>query len=379
LLFIKDRGGNMANIIDYLKWRGDLTFRQAPFNEVDVVILARLSYIFFDDIVPENLEKSVRIRDAAKQYLSDDSKVNSAIYEDDVELISLMGESRRFGKLKLMGYVNQLDEEMVKQFSAVTIRLDNRKYFVSYRGTDKTFVGWREDCDMAYAMPVPSQISAVQYLNSIAANLEGNLILGGHSKGGNIAIYAASECEHSIKERIEKVYSLDGPGFSSKIGDNKGYAEMLPKIYTYIPQSSIVGMLMEHGEDYVIVRSSKEGLLQHDVYTWEVTGPKLIHEDDITDESKILNASLSEWLNGMDYEQRKQFVDSLFALLEEGDSKTTDELSAHWYKGVGKLLSSFKKLDEENKKTFIQNMQALMKITKKNHMNSNKEKFRREN
>jgi hypothetical protein len=365
----------MANIIDYLKWRGDLTFEQSEFNEVDVVILVRLAYIPFDDIVSEEIDKTLTICDAAEKFLSDDDKVKKVIYEDDVELISLMGESQRFGRLELSGYVDQLDEEIRKQFAVLTIRLADKKYFVSYRGTDKTFVGWHEDCDMAYTMPVPSQISATEYLNTVVAHLDGSIILGGHSKGGNIAIYAASTCEKKVQSRIEKVYSLDGPGFSSDIGDNKGYTDMLPKIYTYIPQSSIVGMLMEHGEDYVIIRSSGEGLMQHDVYTWEVLGPMLIHEDDMTGESKILNASLKEWLDGMDYEQRKQFVDSLFALLEECDSKTTDEISVHWYKNAGRILSSLKKMDEENKKIITQNVQALMKITKKNHKNSSKEKF----
>ena len=158
-------------------------------------------------------------------------------------------------------------------------------------------------------------------------------------------------------------------GPARKVLELAGYNRMLSRMITYIPQNSVVGMLLEHREKYVVIRSMQEGLMQHDVYSWEVLGPSLIHEDGITDECRVLNASLKEWIDNMDYDQRRQFVNSLFDLLDECDAKTTDDLQNNWYKDIGRILTSIKKMDEASRKVVSQTILSLLKITKKNVTN----------
>ncbi len=359
----------MANILDYLEWRGDLPFEASAFNEVDAVVLSRFSYIPFDGIVPDDFGHTVTVAEAAEQFLGDEERRTQVIYEDDLNLLAAMGASRRFGDLLLCGYVSQLDEEIQKQFSAVTVKLFDDVSCVVYRGTDKTFVGWREDCNMAFLSPVPSQQTAVEYLRQAAEQISGTFLLCGHSKGGNLAIYAAATCEHTLQDRILKVYSMDGPGFEPNVLELAGYNRMLSRMITYIPQNSVVGMLLEHREEYVVIRSMQEGFMQHDVYSWEVLGPSLIHEDGITDECRVLNASLKEWIDHMDYDQRRQFVNALFDLLDECDAKTTDDLQNNWYKDIGRILTLIKKMDETSRKVVGQTILSLLKITRKNVSN----------
>lgn len=359
----------MANILDYLEWRGDLPFEASAFNEVDAVVFSRFSYIPFEGIVPDDFSHAVTVAEAAERFLGDAKRMTQVIYEDDLKLLAAMGASRRFGDLRLCGYVNQLDEEIQKQFSAVTVKLFDDVSCVVYRGTDKTVVGWREDCNMAFLSPVPSQRTAVEYLRQAAEQIAGTFLLCGHSKGGNLAIYAAATCERTLQDRILKVCSMDGPGFEPNVLELAGYNRMLSRMITYIPQNSVVGMLLEHREKYVVIRSMQEGFMQHDVYSWEVLGPSLIHEEGITDECRLLNASLKEWIDNMDYDQRRQFVNSLFELLDECDAKTTDDLQNNWHKDIGRILTSIKKMDEANRKVVSQTILSLLKITRKNVSN----------
>ena len=359
----------MANILDYLEWRGDLPFETSAFNEVDAVVFSRFSYIPFEGIVPDDFNHTVTVAEAAERFLGDAERMTQVIYEDDLKLLAAMGASRRFGNLLLCGYVNQLDEEIQKQFSAITVKIFDDVSCVVYRGTDKTVVGSREDCNMAFLSPVPSQRTAVEYLRQAAEQIPGTFLLCGHSKGGNLAIYAAATCERTLQDRILKVCSMDGPGFEPNVLELAGYNRMLSRMITYIPQNSVVGMLLEHREKYVVIRSMQEGFMQHDVYSWEVFGPSLIHEEGITDECRVLNASLKEWIDNMDYDQRRQFVNSLFDLLDECDAKTTDDLQNNWHKDIGRILTSIKKMDEANRKVISQTILSLLKITRKNVSN----------
>ena len=320
-------------------------------------------------IVPDDFSHAVTVAEAAERFLGDAKRMTQVIYEDDLKLLAAMGASRRFGDLRLCGYVNQLDEEIQKQFSAVTVKLFDDVSCVVYRGTDKTVVGWREDCNMAFLSPVPSQRTTVEYLRQAAEQIAGTFLLCGHSKGGNLAIYAAATCERTLQDRILKVCSMDGPGFEPNVLELAGYNRMLSRMITYIPQNSVVGMLLEHREKYVVIRSMQEGFMQHDVYSWEVLGPSLIHEEGITDECRLLNASLKEWIDNMDYDQRRQFVNSLFDLLDECDAKTTDDLQNNWHKDIGRILTSIKKMDEANRKVVSQTILSLLKITRKNVSN----------
>ena len=259
----------MANIIDYIKWRGDLELKASKFNEIDSLILNRFSYFPLDNLMGK--DEVLSIKELGERFKKEDKNKIDILWEDDAELFPLMAESKRFGEMKTLKYVNQIDEETEKQFSAVTILLPDNTIYISYRGTDNTLIGWKEDFNMTFKSHIESQLSAKEYLENVAKKyLDKQIRLGGHSKGGNLALYAAIFADEEIKKRILNVYNNDGPGFNEDIVNLKEYKETIGKVITYIPQDSIFGMLLEHKEKYIIVKSIEKGVMQHDVYSWEV-------------------------------------------------------------------------------------------------------------
>lgn len=212
----------------------------------------------------------------------------------DVDLLKLLAENRRYRNMKLTYYVNQIENESQMQFSAVTVQISKKLHFVSYRGTDNTLVGWKEDFNMSFTCPVPAQKSAVEYLEQVASKTTGELILGGHSKGGNLAVYAAAFCKQALQGRIATVYNFDGPGFSQKVIKAEGYINICNKVTTYVPQSSIVGMLLEHEEKYTIIHSNQLGIMQHDIYSWMVERNHLVTLREITNSSKVIDRTLKQ-------------------------------------------------------------------------------------
>lgn len=302
----------MANMFDYLTWRGDLTLSQSPFQDVDSLILSTLAYVFFDGILSESMEETVTIAQAAELYFARPREVWKSRVEEDRELLKHLAESERFSKMELCGYVNKLDIAAEKQFSALTILTGDDMAFVAYRGTDSSSVGWKEDFNMSFMDMVPSQQEAGIYLCRVAEHFKGRLRVGGHSKGGNLAVFAAAMCPPTVQERIVAVYNHDGPGFREGMLQRVGYRAILPRLQTFVPQSSVIGMLLEHEEEYVVIRSSQKGIMQHDPYSWEILGKGFVQLEALSEESRLLDRTVKAWLNDLPEEQREKFVDAVY-------------------------------------------------------------------
>lgn len=354
----------MANIEDYLKWRGDLTFKQAPFNEVDNLILTLIGYISFDGIVPGPAYKEIITLEEAsnlffKMYTEKDILSNRSFTKLVPFLMRQVAQTKRFKDVGLCKYVSIIDYKDEKQFAALHILLEDGSTYISYRGTDDTLVGWKEDFNMTYMIPVPSQLSALKYLEMTTKWSNRPLRLGGHSKGGNLAIYAAISCKDKIKRRIIEVYNNDGPGFNQEVIESKGYKEMLHKIKTIVPQSSIVGMLLEHEEEYVVVKSKKSGISQHDIMNWEVLGSKLVYLESISKNSQKLDHTIKGWLGNIDMAQRQQFIDALFTALESTGAKTISELTTDKFKNINAILKTLGTMDETTKEMVTRTLKIL--------------------
>ena len=205
----------MSNVCEYVKWRGDLTLKQSKFNEIDALILTRLSYFPFDQLIQPNEEATVE--ELSKRFEKADKSTMKILWEDDNELFPLMGKSERFGKMIVTQYVNKINAEQEKQFSATTVILPDNTIFVTYRGTDATIVGWKEDFNMCFKSHIASQKDAVEYLNMVSKKYKRLIRIGGHSKGGNLAVYAAMFTNSKVKKRIINIYNNDGPGFDDEI------------------------------------------------------------------------------------------------------------------------------------------------------------------
>ena len=335
-------------MMDYLDWRGDLTLDQSPFNEVDNLLIAQLAYLNLDGLVPSPEQGGeVTAREACERYfaLHDEQAIarQGFLVRMTAPVLRKLAETRRFAGTRLAHYVNEVDPEREMQFSAVHARLDDGTVYVAFRGTDSTLIGWKENFNMSFAAPVPSQLEAVRYLERTAGGGNGPpLRLGGHSKGGNLAVFAAVRCREPIRSRILEVYNNDGPGFDREFLASPAYREMLGRIRKFVPQTSVVGMLLEHDEEYTVIRSSQRGLLQHDALSWEVLGPRFVYVGQVTRESRLLDEMLRSWLDRMDRAQRERFAEALFGLFEAGGIETVDDLSRDKWKhlrGLVRLLN----------------------------------------
>ena len=335
----------MSNIIDYIKWRGDLSFSQAPINEIDNIILARFSYLPFKYIELNDMETIESISNKMKDF-----DIERFLWDDDKEFIQILGQANRYKNLKTLNYVEIFDGAAEKQFAAITIMLPNKISYISFRGTDSSLVGWKEDFNMGFMENVPSQKEAVNYLNNIAKKNRDKLIIGGHSKGGNLAVYSAIFCEDKIKNRIERVLNADGPGFDKSVIQTENYKKILNKIETYIPQSSIVGRLLEHEEEYQVVKSIQKGVMQHDIYSWQVEPLELVRIPTLTNNSEIFNGIVRDWVKNTTPEQRKNFINLIYEIITTTDAKSLGDFSKNTAKKIGIILNSYRNVNEEDRK-----------------------------
>lgn len=335
----------MGNIMDYISWRGDLTFAQSPFNEVDNLILACFSYVNLDRIPAVTRQKGIELKKLVKEF----KKLHTIKeLEADKSFIRLapfmmfeMAESVRFGNCVIRNYVNEIVTEAEQQFSAVEIVLDDGTSYISFRGTDDTIIGWKEDFNLSTGV-VPAQERAVEYMQRISDKASGMLRVGGHSKGGNLAIYGSVMCK-SVHDKILEIYSNDGPGFSKEFQESPETAEMMPKIIRIIPEYSIIGTLLEHEKQPIIVASISRGLLQHDGFSWEVQGPGLVRRDSLNKTALRFIEILHKWIDGMDMEQKRLLIEDLFATLQASGYENLSEVQSG---GLKSLAAMVKRLDK---------------------------------
>ena len=358
----------MANLLDYLDWRGDLTLRQAPFNEVDNLILAELSYLDFRGIVPGIGEgESVELQEAAKAFFakySPGTKIElGVLLPDEIPLmLGKMAASRRFASMRLNCCADTLDEVKTEQFSAITVETGDGQLYLSYRGTDDTLAGWKEDFELACMAEIPAQKQAVEYVCAVAKQYpRRKLRLGGHSKGGNLAVYAAVFCPVRVQNRISAVWSNDGPGFQLDLVQTPAYQRIDKRTFSIVPKSSVVGMLLEHDEDYTVVDSDQKGLMQHDGFSWQVLGDGFIKLRQVTEQTRLSNLELREWVHSLPMERRSAFVEALFQVLTASGAKTLTDLKVDSVKAVGAMVKTMKHLDKDTREGLLKFVGLLFK------------------
>ena len=328
----------MPNMMDYLLWRGDTPIgRDVPFNDVDSLIAATLSYQTYP-------AEPVLVQDAAA-HLPPPPAIEINFVKEGRALLSAAGMTERFSGLRIHRAIAHTDPDRDMQFAAITLDLPDGTHYIAFRGTDNTIVGWREDFNMAFESPVPAQTAAVAYLAQAAAALPGRLILGGHSKGGNLAIYAAAHADPEVQQRIIAVYSFDGPGLDDATMTSDGYARIAPRIRSFVPQTSVVGMLLAYHPQYTVVRSDATGLLQHDTFTWQLMGAHFTQVPEVDASSQLVNQTVHTWLSRVSPEQRRRFVNTLFDLLEASGASTMKELLVDVPGRAAGILKALQKVD----------------------------------
>ena len=312
----------MADIFDYLLWRGDLPMDLVPPGPVDTLILSELCYIDFEGLVSGDFCHPVPLKLADQVFQALPDQADRVRVKKDAELIAACARTERFGSLRLVFYRSEWLPELQSQFAAVTVLLPEGGAMVVFRGTDNTLTGWKEDFNMSFQPCVPAQEKALRYLEAFArVHTTGPIWVVGHSKGGNLAVYAGSMAQPELQDRIVAIHNHDGPGFFQSMMQDPGYRAILGKTHTFLPQSSVVGMLLEHEEPYTVVKSRQVSLLQHDPYSWEVLGGDFVRMEEISENSRLMDRTIKTWLAGRTMAERNEFVDAVYELLSLGQEE----------------------------------------------------------
>lgn len=361
----------MGNIIDYVN-NFQYTFAERAFNDVDSLVLCQLAYLKMKRLIPglDDGQEFMPFRKVLRRENEEQVFADERYREDNQGLAAAILKSRRFADLQVNFYIDILDKEMEVQFSAVTYLLggDAEKkplYYIAYRGTDEKLVGWKEDFTLAFSEPVVGQLYAAHYMRKAAAYLPGNFYVGGHSKGGNLAVFAAMSSSAALQERILQVYSHDGPGFKPQVMERYEYERIADKVKKILPRSSMVGMLMERGNAYSVVECSSYGLMQHNPYTWEtdIEAGSFVPMEELKNSVRLLDSAVTDWILGLDDEQIGRFSDVLFRLLAASETDNLIDFAADWKKSISGILQELKEVDDESKAEMEEIVKGLFEIT----------------
>ncbi len=345
----------MANILDYLSWRGDLTLAQSPFNEVDNLILAELSFVNFTGIVPGPGEgEGVPLHTAAEAFFRSheggDMGMGVLVPDEIPALLRRMAECPRFREMRVNCFRDHLDVRKAEQFAAVTVELGDGSLYLSFRGTDDTIAGWKEDFLLGCQPEVPAQKKAVAYVKAVAGQYpRRKLMLGGHSKGGNLAVYGGIFVPLAIQRRISAVWSNDGPGFYGAVLETPQHARLEGRIHSIVPKSSVVGMLLEHEESYTVVDSDQTGLWQHDGFSWQVLGAGFVTLRQVSRQGRRNDLALKEWVRRLPVDQREKFVDGLFEVLTASGATTLTDLKEDGFRAAGAMVRAMKDMEKDTR------------------------------
>lgn len=358
----------MANILDYVDWRGDLPLDSSPFNEVDALIFAELSFLDFTAIVPPpELGRGVRVRDAAAEFFrrSEGKEVAMGVLVPDriPDLLCRMANSVRYGEMYLSAFEALTDLSLEQQFAALTVELGDGSVCVAFRGTDDTLVGWKEDLNLSFLERIPSQEQALSYLLRVGKQYKHEkLRVTGHSKGGNLAVYAAVNAGEELQKRILGIYNNDGPGFLSDMHEKKEYLRLTARIVTIVPQSSVVGKLLEHDRNMQVVYSTASGVMQHDGFSWEVLGTRFVRLEDFSREGKMLDGTIDRWADSLSPEQRETFADAIYEILTATGATTLSELRGEKLASAAAIVKTYQTLDHDTRRALTSALRSLVEI-----------------
>lgn len=350
----------MKNYFDYLNFYGNDSFQDFAFNEVDSLILAMLSYVKLDGIVPKEKRASISLKEACEQFLDKyrekDFKKEDWLFPVSYKLMEMLQDSKRFSSARLYYLSSSVDS--FGQFGAITIRLNNGITYVSFEGTDSAVVGWKEDFELMYKHPVSSQKKALMYFDETLNLFDRSIYIGGHSKGGNLAMYAYMYGKDYYKKRVKQVYNFDGPGFLEDVVHSSLYQEMCNKLTMIVPKESVIGLILGHST-YRVVNSSQKAVMQHESWSWECFGGYFVPAT-LSKKSEKLDQNLNEYVNAMSFEERKNFVETIFAVFEKSNITNIMQLKEFKISTLLSIMKEIKNVPSSTKRNLVAVLRMLI-------------------
>lgn len=359
------------NIIDYALLNAHKDFDTLPFSKIDGLILAQLSYLAFDNLVPDSKSRGKGL------YLSQIAECNDyeALFplerteERNKKLLNAVAYSKRYGKIRVNYYDDILDYEQDTQFCAITFVFPNGDACIAFRGTDSTITGWKENFNMLYMSPVAAQKLSVPYVEQVSKKIKGNITIVGHSKGGNLAIYSGTMCSDKVKKKIVEIQSFDSPGFTEDFINSDNYINTEEKIVKLIPEESIFGLLLNNRNTYRIIKSDGSGVLQHDPFLWQIENDDFINGEKVYMRSQFIDNTFNDWVYSSDPNQRKMFVEALFDIVEATNAENAESF-VDWSENLktnsALLFDTIKDLDPETRSLVLSGVGSIFSTINKN-------------
>ena len=358
----------MGNLITYVQQYGAQTFEDKSLTDIDVLVLTEIAYLPFDEIVPKSFDitEAISLEQLGKEFETIKEKEHEnnpfMITSERIELLEVVSKSQRYKEIKVFGFMNDIDDERTKQFAAVCYQWEEENRWIIFRGTDETLIGWKEDFMMTYSDLIPAQTDAIEYLKKQAETFSGTLNVSGHSKGGNLSLYASAMQEEAIQNRIEQIYCWDSPGVHRSILGTEGYQRVVSKAKRYIPQDSIVGLMLESQVPYHIIESQGSGISQHSALMWNIEEDHFVELTELTRNSQLTDQTFKQWTEVVSDEDLKLFFDTFFDLIFEMGVETVNDVYYNFRMYMQKFFEKAYRMNPEKREVLLRVGHLLFQI-----------------
>ena len=358
----------MGNLITYVQQYGAQTFEDKSLTDIDVLVLTEIAYLPFDEIVPKSFDvtEAISLNQLGKEFEKIKEKEHEnnpfMITSERIELLEVVSKSQRYKDIKVFGFMNDIDDELTKQFAAVCYQWEEESRWIIFRGTDESLTGWKEDFMMTYSDLIPAQTDAIEYLKKQAETFSGTLNVSGHSKGGNLSLYASTMQDEAIQNRIEQIYCWDSPGVHRSILGTEGYQRVVSKAKRYIPQDSIVGMMLESQVPYHIIESQGSGISQHSALMWNIEEDHFVELTELTKNSQLTDQTFKQWTEVVSDEDLKLFFDTFFDLIFEMGVETVNDVYYNFRMYMQKIFEKAYQMDPEKREVLLRVGHLLFQI-----------------
>ena len=358
----------MGNLITYVQQYGAQTFKDKSLTDIDILVLTEIAYLPFDEIVSSSFEEkaAISLNQLGKEFeiIKEKEHENNPfmITKERIQLLDIVSKSQRYKDIKVFGFMNDIDDELTKQFAAVCYQWEEESRWIIFRGTDESLTGWKEDFMMTYSDLIPAQIDAIEYLRKQAELFSGSLNISGHSKGGNLSLYASAMQEEDIQHRIQQIYCWDAPGVHRSILGTEGYQRVVSKAKRYIPQDSIVGLMLESQVPYHIIESQGSGISQHSALMWNIEDDYFVELTELTKNSQLTDQTFKQWTEVVSDEDLKLFFDTFFELFFEMGVETVNDVYYNFRLYMQKFFEKAYQMDTEKRENLLRVGRLLFQI-----------------
>ena len=358
----------MGNLITYVQQYEAQTFQEKSVTDIDILVLTEIAYLPFDEIVSSSFEgkAAISLNQLGKEFeiIKEKEHENNPfmITKERIQLLDVVSKSQRYKDIKVFGFMNDIDDELTKQFAAVCYQWEEESRWIIFRGTDESLTGWKEDFMMTYSDLIPAQTDAIEYLRKQAELFSGTLNISGHSKGGNLSLYASAMQEEDIQHRIKQIYCWDAPGVHRSILNTEGYQRVVSKAKRYIPQDSIVGLMLESQVPYHIIESQGSGISQHSALMWNIEDDHFVELTELTKNSQLTDQTFKQWTEAVSDEDLKLFFDTFFELFFEMGVETVNDVYYNFRLYMQKFFEKAYQMDTEKREILLRVGRLLFQI-----------------